>query len=91
MWRFALEDLERKDAKRPDVRVGIVARAGDHLRRHPMWCANHSVLHGHRPVGVCAHSKIGQLDDTTGGEEDIAGLDVTMEDVHLIVEVRQAH
>lgn len=85
-WRFgqvgwlALDHLDRHDSQAPDVDFAAVFLACDDFRCHPVRRANHgSALHV-RFVDLCAEAKIGEFDVAFHAEQNIVGLDVTVND-----------
>lgn len=43
IWGLTLDHLNGHNTQTPDVDLATVLLAGDYLRRHPVWCANHGV------------------------------------------------
>ena len=74
------EELDHQNTVRVDIAAFRVALAIEHLWRKVVWRSN-SLGHVPGDAGFeCAHTKVGQLEDTFGGHQDILRLDVTMND-----------
>eukprot|EP00960_Hanusia_phi_P054363 762633-Hanusia_phi.AAC.3 len=87
------QHLQHRHAERPDVDVeGVssVSSRPQHLRRDVVSSARDAhpvpLLHGRRDRH--ARAEVGELDDAVDGDEDVAGLEVAMDDA-MIVQVPQ--
>jgi len=67
----------------------IVTRLLDDLGRHPEGRSDKRVLLGHGCGELARDTEVGELDVACCGEEDVGGLDVTME-LALVVEVLES-
>eukprot|EP00967_Tisochrysis_lutea_P011970 scaffold13466_cov28-Tisochrysis_lutea.AAC.2 len=83
--RCPLGHLDQGDAKRPDIHSRIEPAFFNHLRCHPQGRADGSAFGG---AILCAgDAKVGQLDLALSGKQQVAGLDVTMHKVALVMEM----
>ena len=73
----------------PDVRLAPVPILLYDLRRHPVGRADHGGALGALLGEFGAEAEVGDLDGAAGGEEDVVGFDVAVDDV-LAVEVDEA-
>ena len=86
--RFPLGQFYAGDAQRPDVNLTVVltlVHGKDHLGGHPVG-RPHEAVGG---TGDGRGAEVGQLDVTGVSEEDVAGLDVSV-DPQLTVKVVEA-
>ena len=92
--RLHLSELDHSDAKTPDVNLGVVrlvpeSLAGHHLWGHPVWCADEGVSLLIVLLELGADSKVGELDVPLQSEQDVAGLEVSVDDP-VPVEIEEA-
>ena len=84
-----VQQLVEHQPQRVDVHAACVAPALEHLRGH--------VVHGARPgggrhgrAGDAGHAEIAQLETALLGKEDVAGLDVPVDDVVFLAHFQRA-
>lgn len=73
IWRFALREFERGNAKRPYVGLVVVAGLLDDFRGHPEGSPNECVLLRHGRRELARDTEIGQFDLAVGAHEDVCG------------------
>ena len=80
--------FEKGDTSTPDIGCDGVRLSCDPLRSHVVRCADEriGIAFGSK---LAAHSEIAQFDLAVSAQEDIAGFDVSVDDL-LAVEVSQA-
>ena len=83
-----LGDLQERDARAPHVGGDGVALARDTLRGHVVGRADEGVCVAFRSE-LAAHAEVAQLDLAVAAQEDVAGLDVAVDDL-LAVQVGEA-
>lgn len=86
---FGLDHLDGHDAQRPDVDFTAVFLLLDDLGRHPVWGADHGGALAALLGQFGAEAEVGDLDGSAGGEQDVVGFDVAVDDV-LAVQVDEA-
>ena len=74
-----LRDLKQCNAERPDVGCDRVRLPCDTFGRHVVRCADESVGIALR-AELTTHTEIAEFDIAAACEEDVAGLDVTVND-----------
>jgi len=86
--KSVLSNLEKCDTRRPDVGCDGVRLASNTLRCHVVAGADERV-----GLALCTeitrHTKVAELDVSIPAEQDVAGLDVTVDDL-FAVQIRQA-
>lgn len=87
--RLGLDHFDCHNAERPDVDFAAVLFLLDDFGRHPVRRANHGGALGALFGELRAEAEIGDFDAAAGGEEDVVGFDIAMDDV-LGVEVDEA-
>ena len=88
MRRLSHGHLNHGDAERPHVGTAVVARAGDHLGRHPVRRADDRVREG--ALHARGDPEVSELDAARGCEQDIGGLDVSVHRASVLVQVDEA-
>jgi hypothetical protein len=86
-WRFTLGHFNRRNPKTPHIRLCIITCLSDDFRGHPERCAYECVAECTRELR--SDTEISEFDLSRGREEDIGGLDITV-DSTLRVEVVKA-
>jgi hypothetical protein len=86
VWRLPLDQLDDGAAHTPDIGGSCCTRQLDDLGRHPIRCTNNTRLVQARLLR--SHTKVGQLDQTLLGCQDIGTLDVPVYDT-LFVQVEK--
>ena len=76
--RLSVGHLHSCDTQRPDISLEAVSVLLDDLRGHPEWCSNESVSLRLDVGQLSGDSKISELDFASLGEENISGLDISM-------------
>jgi hypothetical protein len=91
MRRVDLRHLEERDAEGPDVSGRAVGAGLDELGRHPQRRADDRRTFRVR-CDRGGHPEVAELDAPAigGGEQDVARLDVTVQDLPRLVQVVQA-
>lgn len=79
--RFGLDHFDGHDAERPDVDFGAVFFLLDDFGGHPVGSADHGGAFGALLGEFGAEAEVGDFDVAAGGEEDVVGFDVTVDDV----------
>lgn len=74
-----LGDFEQCDAERPDVRCDGVGLSCNAFRRHVIRCADESVCVA-LGTELAADTEVAELDVATARDQDVAGLDVSVND-----------
>lgn len=78
---LGLDHLDGHDAEGPDVDLGAVLLLLDDLGRHPVGRTDHGGALGALLGELGAEAEVCDLDVAAGGEEDVVGLDVSVDDV----------
>ena len=84
--RLAFNHFNRHDAETPHVDFGAVFLLLDDFGGHPVGRADHGGAFGFLLGEFGAEAEVGDFDGAGGGEEDIVGFDVSVDDV-LVVQV----
>ena len=79
MRRCALCQFHGCDTQGPDVGSKVIASLLDHFRSHPKRGANKGHALRFHVGELGGNTKVGQLDLTLVGEEDIGSFDVSMD------------
>jgi len=87
--RLGLDHLDGHDAEGPDVDFAAVLLLLDDFGRHPIGRADHGGALVALLGELGAEAEVGDFDIAAGGEEDVVGFDVAVDDV-LGVEVDEA-
>jgi hypothetical protein len=69
--RLAVCQLQRGNAQRPDIRLAVVTRLLDNLRRHPKRGSHERVLLGHRCRKLAGNAKVSKLDLAARADKDV--------------------
>ena len=88
-WWFSQGQLHRSDTERPDIGMEVVARLLNNLGSHPEGCADKGQALTLDVGELCRDTEIGDLDSSIFAEQDVGGLDVSV-DFAGRVEVVQA-
>jgi len=89
IWRPPLQQLDHGTPYTPDI--GGRCRTGElyDLRGHPVRRADHLRLLVRTGQSACGHTKVGKLDGSILGGQNVGALDVSVDDT-LVVQVVQA-
>mmetsp|Transcript_27838 Transcript_27838/g.49152 ORF Transcript_27838/g.49152 Transcript_27838/m.49152 type:complete len:230 (-) Transcript_27838:955-1644(-) len=85
--RHPFRELDERDAQRPHIREVCGTRPCDHFGRHPQRRPDHlfSVSDAVDPAAKAERdSEIGDFDFACGSEQDVAGLEVAVDDLSLV-------
>lgn len=83
---LALDHLDGHDTQRPNIDLGTILFLLDDFRRHPVGCTDHGGTFGAIVGQLGTETEIGNLDVAARGEENVVGLDISVDDL-LAVEV----
>jgi hypothetical protein len=88
VWWLALNHLDGHDAQTPDVDLAAIFFACDNLRSHPVWRADHGCAFHVGLIDLGAEAEIGQLDVAIHAEQDVVGLDVSVDNTLGVQELQ---
>ena len=85
--RSSIKQLDDSTTKTPDIRSSGSARQFDDFRRHPIGCTHYATL---MQTGILSrrNTKIGQLNQTFFGSENVRAFDVSVNNT-LFMKVQQ--